>query len=137
MEIQLIAVEELVVLPLILNVLSDRVFIDAYGGDAVSPRPEVLLGERTFSGEQVVHFDSALTLEETHDGGNCMLGWDFEHHVQMIGAGVAFEYIYLLLFGEFPNDLSNLHPDRTVEDFFAVFWYDDHVVRAIPYQVAL
>jgi len=69
-EIQLIAIEELVVLPLILNVLADRVLVDADRGDEVSPAPEVLLGQSALSREGVVRSDGAFAFEESHGIGD-------------------------------------------------------------------
>lgn len=82
----------------------------------------MLLCERTFPGEKVVHPDGTLSLEESHDVGNRVFGWDSKHHVHMIRASIAFKDFYLFLFCQFPDDLSDLYSDRSKKDFLAVFW---------------
>lgn len=74
MEIELVAIEELIVLPLILDVLVDSLFIDADSGNEIAPAPETLLGEGAFSGEGIVGFDGTLALEKTHGISHRMLG---------------------------------------------------------------
>ena len=97
----------------------------------------MLLGERAFLGKKVVHSDGTLAFEEAHNVRNRMFGWNFENHVHVIGAGIAFQDFHLFLFCQFSDDLSNLNSDWSEENFLAIFWYNDHVVCAIPYYVAL
>ena len=137
MEVELVSVEELVVLPLILNVLPDRLFIDADGGDEVSSAPEALLGECALFGEHVVGSDGTLPLEKSHDIGHGVFGRNAQHHVHVIGTGIALEDFDVLLFREFSNNLTDGNPDWTEEDSFSVLWYNDHVVLAIPDHVIL
>lgn len=137
MKIKLVSIEELIVLPLILNVFSDGFFVHADRGDEVSPAPETLLSESTLSCESVVYSDSTLALEEPHDIRNGMFGWNSENHMHVIGAGIAFEYFDLFLLREFADNLADLNSHWTIQDFFAVLGYDDHVVLAIPDHVIL
>lgn len=97
----------------------------------------MFLGKGTFSGEKIVHPDGTLSLEETHDVGNGVLGWNLEKHVHVIGTSIAFQYFYFFLLGEFSDDLSNLDSGWSEENFLAIFWYNDNVECAIPYYVAL
>ena len=97
----------------------------------------MLLGERTFLGEKVVHSDGTLSFEEPHDVGHRMFGWNLENHVHVIRASIAFQDFYFFLFCEFSNERSNLDSDWSKENFLAIFWYNDYVVCAIPYYVAL
>ena len=137
MQVHFWTVKELVVLPLILNVLSDGVLIDAYGVHKISARPETLLSDRSFPGEDIVGADGTFAFEETHDVGDGMFGRYFENEVDMIGTGVAFQNFYFLLFGEFSEDFPDLDSDGSIENFLAVLWYNDHVVFAVPYHMAL
>lgn len=82
-------------------------------------------------------FDSTLPLEEPHDVGHRMFGWDTEHHVHVIGTGVALKHFYFFLFCQFPDDFADLDSDWTVEPVFPIFWYNDHVVFAVPHHMAL
>ncbi len=66
-----------------------------------------------------------------------MFGWDLEQHMHVIGAGIALENFHFFLFGEFSDDFANLDSDGTEEDSLPVLWYNDHVVLAVPYNVAL
>ena len=120
-----------------MDVLSDHVFIQANGGDTVSSRPEVFLSEWAFLGEKIVHPDGALPFEETHDVRHRMLGWNLKNHVHVIRASITFQHFYFFLLGQFSDEFSNLDTDRPEQDFLAIFWYNDHVVCAIPYYVAL
>ena len=137
MQVHFWSVEELVILPLILHILSDDVLIDAYGVHKISARPETLLGDRSFPCEDIVSADGALPFEETHDVGHGMFGRYFENEVDMIGTGIAFEDVHFLLLSEFSEDFANLDSDGSIENFLAVLWYNDHVVFAVPYHMAL
>ena len=57
--------------------------------------------------------------------------------MDVVGAGVAFENFHFLLLGEFSEDFPNLDSDGSIENFLAVLWYNDHVVFAVPYHMAL
>ena len=81
--------------------------------------------------------DGALAFEEAHDVGDGVLGWDFENHVHMVGAGIALDDLDFFLLGQFSDDLANLNTDGSEEYFLPVFGYNDHVVGAIPYHMAL
>ena len=137
MKIHLRTIEELIVLPLILNVFADDILIDPDGIHEVSARPETLLGERSFPGEYIVGADGTFAFEETHDVCHGVLGRDFEHEMDMIRAGIALQDFYFFLLGEFPDDFSNLDADGSIENFLAVLWYNDDVVFAVPYHMAL
>lgn len=137
MEVELVAIEELVVLPLILHVLADRVFVQTDRGDEVSSAPEALLGEGALSGEGIVDSDGALPLEEAHGIGDGILGWDAEYHVHVIGAGIALKDFDVFLLCQFSYDFADLDSDRTEQDSLPILWYDDHVVLAIPDHVIL
>ena len=97
----------------------------------------MLLGKRAFPREKIVHPDGTLSLEETHDVGDRVFGWDLENHMHVIRACIAFEDFYFFLFGEFSNDRSNLDSNWSEQNLLAIFWYNDHVVCAIPYYMAL
>ena len=82
-------------------------------------------------------FDGTLAFEEAHDVGHRMFGWNFENEMDVIWAGVAFENVDFDLFGKFSENLSNLDSYWTVQHLLPVFWYNDHVVFAVPHGVTL
>ena len=82
-------------------------------------------------------FDGTLPFEEAHDVGHRVLGRDFEDQMNVIDARCSFNHLDFLLLGKISDDLSNLYSDWGVEIFLPVFWYNDHVVGAIPYHMAL
>ena len=84
-----------------------------------------------------MHSDGALAFEKAHDGGNRMFGRDLEDHVHVIGASVALEDVHFFLFSQFPDNLPDLDANGSVENFLSVFWYNDHVVFAVPHHMAL
>ena len=137
-QIHLGTIEELIVFPLVLYVLANRLFIGTDGIHEVPSRPEGLLGTPEFTlGTELMNADGTLPLQEAHDEGDRVLGRDFEEKVDVIGTGIAFENLAFSLLGEFSNDLPDLDSDWSVEDFLPVFGYDDDVVLAVPHHVTL
>ena len=131
-------IKELIVLPLILDILADDVFIDAYRGDEVPSAPEaLLLDSMTLLGEEIVHADGTFSFEEAHDMGDGILGRDFEEHVNVVGAGVGFEDLHFFLRSEEAEDFADLRSGVAVEHFLAVFGYNDDVILAIPDHMRL
>ena len=64
-------IEELIVLPLILDIFLDDVFIDSDCTDEVASTPETfLLNSMALFGEEIVHTDCTLSFEEPHDMSN-------------------------------------------------------------------
>ena len=106
----------MIFLPLVLNVLPDCLFIDAHGGDEVPSRPEALLGDgSSFLCERVVSFDGTLALEEAHDMGDGVFGWNGDEEVHVIRRHSPFEDFTLLLGSQFPDHLPDLDSDFSVE----------------------
>ena len=138
LEVHRWSVEELIVLPLILDVLSDGVFVDSDCADEVPSAPETLLLDgMTLPGEQIVHTDRTLSFEESHDVGNRKFRGNFEEHVDVVGAGIGFENFCFFLRRKLANNLSDLSSCVAVEHFLAVFGYNDHVILAVPDHMTL
>ena len=90
-----------------------------------------------FFGEQIVGTDGALAFEKAHDVSHGEFGWNFEEHMDVIGAGCRFEDFHFFLRGKLAEDFSNLRSRVSVENLFAVLWYNDHVILAVPDHVTL
>mgnify|MGYP001610670501 CR=1 FL=1 len=138
LEVHRRTIEELVIHPLVLDVLFDDVFIDADGGDEVSSAPEALLLDgMALLGEEIVHTDGTLSFEEAHDVGNRILWWDFEKHVDVVGAGIGFEDLHFFLGSEEAEDFADLRSGVAIEHLLSVFGYNDDVILAIPDHMTL
>ena len=138
MEIHCWPIEELVVFPLVLDVLLDGVLIDANCANEVPSRPERFFADASsLLGKCVVGLNGALSLEESHDVGNRIFWWNGDEEVQMIGCSSAFQNLCFFAGCKFPEHFADLDPDLSEEDFLPVFWYDDHVVFTVPYHVTL
>lgn len=137
-EIHRLTIEELIVLPLILDVLLDDVFIDSNCADEVASTPETfLLNSMALFGEQIVHTDCTLTFEKSHDVGNGVFWRNTEKHVNVIWASIGFDDFYFFLRCEEANDLSYLSPCMTIQNFLTIFWYNDDVILAVPDHMTL
>lgn len=138
MEIHCRSVEELIILPLVLDVLLDGLFIDANGADEVSSRPEALFANgSSLLGKRVMGLDGAFALEEPHDMGNRIFWWNGDEEVQVIGCSSTFQNLRFFAGSEFSEHFANLDPDLSEEDFLPVLWYNDHVVFTVPYHMTL
>jgi len=131
-------VEELIVLPLVLDVFADGIGILTDGAHEVSARPEGFLGTSLLAlGTLLMDADSAFPFEESHDMGDAVFGRDGEEEMNVVGAGISFEHFGFLLLAKLSNDFANLDTHSSVQDFFAVLWYNHDVVLTVPYRVAL
>ena len=133
-----IVVLSLVILILISHVVSDHLFIDSYRGDEVSPAPEVLLlGWCLPVGEFKVGPDGTLPFQEAHDIGHTFSGRDGEDEMDMIGHRMAFENSDMPFLCKFSDDLANPLAYESVQFLLSIFWYNDHVVLAVPHDMTL
>ena len=138
LEIHCWAIEELIVLPLVLDVLPDGFFVCSNGGDKVPSAPEALLLDcMALRGEEIVGSDGTLALEEAHDVCDRVFWRNGEQHVDMIGTGCRFEDLYFFLRRKSAENLADLASRVTKEHLFTVFWYNNHVILAVPDHVTL
>ena len=128
----------MVVLPLVLDVLFDDVFVCSNGTHEIASAPKaLLLHSMTLSGELIVGTDRRFPFEETQDMGNRVLRRNLEKHMDMVGAGIGFQNLDFFLGCEEAEDFADLDSRVTVEHLLAVFWYNDHVILAVPDHVTL
>jgi len=130
------SVEELIVLPLVLDVLLDDVLVDAHRGDEVASGPEGFLGRvSAFPRTLLVDANGRFSFEESHDVGNGVFWRDGDKQMNVVGTGVAFHDLRFFLFCQFSDDFADLDTNGTEEHFLPVFGYNHDVVFAVPHCV--
>ena len=137
-EIQLgIAVIALVFFQLPTDILLGLGAVDPDRANEVASGPEVLVGEHALSAEFVMEKNGRFAFQKAHDIGDTVTGRDGKDQVDMLGAGVAFNDLHVLLLCQLTDDLSRPLADVSVEDFLPVLGDDDDVVGAVPGDVRL
>ena len=81
--------------------------------------------------------DGTLALEKSHDMSHGIFGWDGDKEMQMIWSSSAFEDLAFFLGCQLTDHLADLGSHLAEKDFLAIFWYNDHVILAVPYHVTL
>ena len=69
--------------------------------------------------------------------GNGEFWRNLEKHVYVVGAGIGFEDFRFFLGRKLTDDFPDLDSRVTEEHLLAVFWYNDHVILAIPDHMTL
>jgi hypothetical protein len=57
--------------------------------------------------------------------------------MDMIRHGMPFDQLNVALLAELPQDAANVFAQRAEDCFLPIFRYDDHMVAAIPCDMAL
>ena len=69
-----------------------------------------------------------LSLHETHDVRDCILRWDLQAHVDVVGHGMPFKHLRAFLLAEIPKNPADRAAQFPVHHLSAILWDEHYVV---------
>src|SRR5271166_2876459 len=133
-EVQLI--ESPVLFLLVLDVVADDRLVPSDCRNEISSGPKVLSNETSVAlAINPCQMDRALALDVSHDLTDRVLGWNRQHHVNVVGQQMPLLDPALSVFRQLAEHLAQMLAQLAVQNFASKLRNENDVVFALPFRV--